>query len=586
MVRKKMFQIMATVLLIAVAAGCKKDAENGIPPTVTSTNAVNKATATGIDSKISVTFSAAMDPSTITTSTFIVKQGTTTVSGTVGMAGLTATFTPAALLLPSTVYTATITTGAKNTAGKSLSADFVWSVTTVAIADTTPPTVTLADPANGATGVRLEAVGANSHPVVITFSEPMDATTLTTATFTLKKGTTLVSGSVTTTSTTATFRPAGNLTSSTLYTATITTGVKDAAGNALASNYTTSFTSSGPPTVVSTTPTDLATCVDVSKPITVTFSEAIDCLTISGSVFFVVQGIPSGKDAAHIPGTITCEGTTVTFTPTTPLLPNTIYTVTITGVKTLAGSTLEHDFIWTFTTTAPTCPTGGGGGAGCPSDIDLKTAGGFGILAGVGISNTGFSEIHDMNVGISPGFRSSITGFPPAKVVNGLIYAADDIAPPGAVASQAQLDLTTAYLVAEGATSPTPVIISADLGGRTLGPGIYKSTSSMLLQSGDLTLDGGVGGCDSTSVWIFQVGSAFTSVGGGGGNVLLIRGAQAKHVFWQVTSSATIGDGTKFKGTMMALTSITVGSGASVEGRMLARNGAVTLSSNNIITKP
>ena len=159
MVRKKVFQFMATVLLIAIAAGCKKDAENGIPPTVTSTNAVNKATATGIDSKISVTFSAAMDPSTITTSTFIVKQGTTTVSGTVGMAGLTATFTPAALLLPSTVYTATITTGAKNTSGKSLSADFVWSVTTVAIADTTPPTVTLADPANGATGVRLEAVG-------------------------------------------------------------------------------------------------------------------------------------------------------------------------------------------------------------------------------------------------------------------------------------------------------------------------------------------------------------------------------------------------------------------------------------------
>ena len=108
----------------------------------------------------------------------------------------------------------------------------------------------------------------------------------------------------------------------------------------------------------------------------------------------------------------------------------------------------------------------------------------------------------------------------------------------------------------------------------------------MLLQSGDLTLDGGVGNCDTTSVWIFQVGSAFTSIGGGGGNVILIGGAQAKRVFWQVTSSATIGDGTQFKGTVMALTSITVGSGATVEGRMLARNGSVTLSSTATINKP
>ena len=583
----KVFQITPMILLVVLAVGCKKDADNGMRPTVTSTDAVNKATPTGIDSKISVTFSVAMDPATITTSTFVVKQGTTPVSGTVALAVMTATFTPIAKLAPSTIYTATITTGAKDVSGKSLAQDYIWNVTTSAVQDTSSPTVTSADPANGATGVRIEAVGLNSHPLVVTFSEAMDPATITTSTFTLKHGTTIIPGGITSTSTTATFRPSGNLTSSTNYTATVTTGVKDAAGNALASNYTFGFTSAGPPWVTTIIPAKLATCVAVNTPITVTFSEAMDCLTITNSCFFLVQGIPAGKDPDHITGTITCVGTTATFTPAADLLSNTIYTVTITCARSAAGSPMPNDFTWTFTTQAASCTGGGGGGGqGCPSDIDLKTAGGFGILAGVGISNTGFSEIHDMNVGISPGFRSSITGFPPARVMNGLIYAADDLAPPGAIASQAQLDLTTAYLVAEGATSPTPVIISADLGGMTLGPGIYKSTSSMHLQSGDLTLDGGVGGCDSTSVWIFQVGSAFTSVGGGGGNVLLVRGAQAKRVFWQVTSSATIGDGTKFKGTMMALTSITVGSGAQVEGRMLARNGAVTLSSSNVITKP
>lgn len=581
----KVFQITPMILLVVLAVSCKKDADNGMRPTVTTTDAVNKATPTGIDSKISVTFSVAMDPATITTSTFIVRQGTTPVPGTVALAAMTATFTPIAKLAPSTIYTATITTGARDVSGKSLAQDYIWNVTTSAVQDTSPPTVTSADPANGATEVRIEAVGPNSHPLVVTFSEAMDPATITASTFTLKHGTTIIPGGITSTSTTATFRPSGNLTSSTNYTATVTTGIKDAAGNALASNYTFSFTSAGPPTVTTINPARLATCVAVNAPIIVTFSEAMDCLTLTDACFFLVKGIPSGKDADHISGTMSCVGATATFTPAADLLPNTIYTVTITCARSAAGSPMPNGFTWTFTTLAASC-AGGGGGQGCPSDIDLKTAAGFGILAGVGISNTGFSEIRDMNVGISPGFRSSITGFPPGIVVNGLIYAADDLAPPGAIASQAQLDLTTAYLVTEGATSPTPVIISADLGGMTLGPGIYKSTSSMHLQSGDLTLDGGVGGCGSDAVWIFQVGSAFTSVGGGGGNVRLVRGAQAKNVFWQVTSSATIGDGTQFKGTMMALTSITVGSGAQVEGRMLARNGAVTLSSSNVITKP
>jgi len=96
----------------------------------------------------------------------------------------------------------------------------------------------------------------------------------------------------------------------------------------------------------------------------------------------------------------------------------------------------------------------------------------------------------------------------------------------------------------------------------------------------------------NNAVWIFQVGSAFTSVGSGpfpsaaGGNVILTGGAQAKNVFWQISSSATIGDFTHFQGNVLALSNITMNSGAVADGRMLARNGSVIMTSTNIINKP
>ena len=91
---------------------------------------------------------------------------------------------------------------------------------------------------------------------------------------------------------------------------------------------------------------------------------------------------------------------------------------------------------------------------------------------------------------------------------------------------------------------------------------------------------------DANAVWIFQIASDFTTVGGAGGDVILAGGAQAKNVFWQVGRSATIGDYTIFKGNILALTSITMNPYATAEGRMLARNGAVVMTHTNIITKP
>ena len=116
------------------------------------------------------------------------------------------------------------------------------------------------------------------------------------------------------------------------------------------------------------------------------------------------------------------------------------------------------------------------------SFVDLKTAGRFGIIAGVAVSNNaGFSQINDLDVGIYPGGRSSVTGFPPAIITNGAIYAASDLAPAGvpAMLMQAKQDLNDAYLFAQSALSPVPATVAGDQGGKTLAPGVYKSTSTL-----------------------------------------------------------------------------------------------------------
>ncbi|MEO7802867.1 MAG: Ig-like domain-containing protein [Ginsengibacter sp.] len=204
-------------------------------PTVISTDPVNGATDVALPKVVSANFSEVMDSSTISSSTFTVKNGNASIAGVVTYAGTKATFTPANDLLNNTTYTATVTTGAKDEAGNSLAADYVWSFATP-VTDIRTPTVTSTDPVNGAIAVALnKKVSAN-------FSESMDASTLTTTTFTLKKGSTLISGTVNYSGTKATFTPANDLLNNTTYTATVTTGAKDVAGNPLAANYVWSFT--------------------------------------------------------------------------------------------------------------------------------------------------------------------------------------------------------------------------------------------------------------------------------------------------------------------------------------------------------
>ena len=208
----------------------------GICPEVILTSPIDTASGVGLSGKIDATFNEAMDPSTITTSTFTLKQGVNAIPGSVSYTGTMATFTPSASLTANTNYTATITTGSKDLAGNALLEDYVWSFTTGAAPDVTPPTVISTDPLNAATAVPIDEI------ITASWSEAMDPLTITTATFTVKDGATAVVGTVTYVGTTATFSPTANLASNTTYTATITIGSKDAAGNALATDYVWSFT--------------------------------------------------------------------------------------------------------------------------------------------------------------------------------------------------------------------------------------------------------------------------------------------------------------------------------------------------------
>jgi hypothetical protein len=185
-------------------------------------------------------------------------------------------------------------------------------------------------------------------------------------------------------------------------------------------------------------------------------------------------------------------------------------------------------------------------------------------VLGVTVTNTGFPTFTAItgDLGLSP--ATAGTGVSPKTVkVNGTIH-----------------DATTAFNDAVR-RSGRSVRVSGNLGGRTLTPGLYKSRSSLEISSGDLTLDA-KGNADA--VFIFQMASTLTITSGR--HVILIGGAQAKNVFWQVGSSATLASIPAFKGNILAQTSITLNTGVRLNDRALARIGEVSLDTCTVAAPP
>jgi len=207
--------------------------------------------------------------------------------------------------------------------------------------------------------------------------------------------------------------------------------------------------------------------------------------------------------------------------------------------------------------------TPGGGGGTVPP---LGAASTYGILAGTAVTCvTGGTIFAD--VGVSPG--AAITGFGPCTLT-GTRHQGD------AAAAAAQVALTSAYNALVAETCGTTIV--ADLGGTTITPGVYCSASSVGV-TGAVTLNGQG---NANARFVIQAGSSLTTAG----SVVLTNGTQAKNVWWQVGSSATLGTGSAWQGNIVALTSITLNDNATMLGRALARNGGITLGSNNSIALP
>lgn len=205
-------------------------------------------------------------------------------------------------------------------------------------------------------------------------------------------------------------------------------------------------------------------------------------------------------------------------------------------------------------------------GAQAATAVPLGTADSFVVLAGTTVTNTGPTTLNG-DIGLFPGSAIEDLG---TITLNGTNHAGDT------VTQGAKTDLVAAY---DNAAGQTPVAVPVELGGLVLPAGAYTSGGAIGL-TGTLTLDAAG---DPNAVFVFQ--SASDLITATDSSVSLINGAQACNVYWQVTSSATLGVRSAFRGTIMALTSIDLQTGATIEGRALARNGAVTLDSNTI-TRP
>ena len=610
---------LLTALLAALVAGCGGGLDPilgspgaGIAPTVTVTLPVASVPAvTGVatNSRVRATFGKPMAASTLTPTSF-------TVACPAGMAvpatltyeaaTQTATLTPDAALPPSTLCVATVTTAATDTMGFALASNFVWSFTTGALADATRPTVILTLPAAGAAGA------PNNTKISATFSEDMNAATISAASFSVTNTTlgTAVAGTVSYSAAarTATFAPSAPalLADNSSFTATITMTATDLAGNALAGNtavlpnagnHVWTFTTgaagdTSAPTVTSVSPIDGSSGICLTKSVSATFSEPMDAATINTTTFGVTQG------SLAVAGTVSYDATTqvASFVPTNPagFAASTSFVVTIrsgsAGVKDLAGNALASDKVWGFTT----------GTQPCASGVNLRTAASFGAFGGAaGVTNQGINTVVGGNLGTTAAC-TLITGFHDAAnvytqtplnigAVNGSVFCAPPA--PGtattmAIATQARADALSAYNDL-AALPPGGDPGAGQLGGLVLPAAVYTSAGgTFAITSGDLTLDARG---DANAVWVFQSAAALTvGLPATPRSVKLIDGAQAKNVFWQVGSAGRIEDGSTMVGTIIAPAGVTVSTAGqtlqtTLIGRAIGLTASVTLVNTTIV---
>jgi hypothetical protein len=605
-----------------------------LPPTITAVAPSNNATGVPVNNSIiTAAFSEPVTPITGTAS-FIVSCTAPCVSqtGTIALdtTNQIATFTlaPGKTLDSNTLYTATIT-GVKSIAtGLTLVSPYVWKFTTGVTSSFTRPGITITVPATTNPGPTTGV--ATNTAITAVFTKDMDPATINTSSFLVSCTAPCIAPSGTVNyavgSRTAVFVPSTALTAGSSYTATITTAATDLAGNALggnpallpaASNYVWTFnTAAAIPvfnvSVLSTNPANNAINVCQNAGINATFKVPnglrMDPASITSSTFTVTDPtlIPVTASSVVLDN---ATGRIATFTPLLPLTVGVTYTAKLksgsTGVKDLAipADTMLSNYSWNFKVVA--CPV--------PTPIVLGSISTYGTFGGTaGMTNQGKLTVINGDIGTTA-VSTAVTGFhdtgagciyteTPLNIgfVNGLIYTS---APPptvacpsegtavtSAAAAKARLDAQTAYLTLQ-AMAPNGANPGANLAGLTIAPGVYPSASgSYMIQGGNLTLDAQG---DANAVWVFQMATTLT-VGGPGApaSIILTNGAQAKNVFWQVGSAATInaaGGGTMV-GTIISQAGVVISTAGNValvtlNGRALSLGASVTMV-NTVINVP
>ena len=354
------------------------------------------------------------------------------------------------------------------------------------------PEVISTNPTDLAIGVTLNKI------ITATFNEAMNPVTITTATYTIKQGTTPVTGTVTYTGTTASFTPSSALTPNTTYTGRVASSVKDLMGNALQEDYVWTFTTG--------------------------LSFTLNVTAVNGTV------VKNPDQASYFNGTI------VELTAT----PNAGYAFiswsgdangTVSPVSILMNA--NKNVTANFTLLSALCPT----------IVDLGLSGNYVILSKAGISTTGNTSITG-NMGVSPITSTAITGdwafnlpvggtFSTSIRVTGNVYASDYAVPTPANLTTAVSNMETAFTTANGLVVPAPVneFMGGNLNGQTLTAGIYKWSSTVVITNG-IVLDGGGDNC---ATFIFQIAQDLTVANGA--IITLQNGAQAKNIFLVVACS-------------------------------------------------
>jgi len=340
--------------ILLLAGCCATNSSVVIPPTIISVSPVSNSDTTCPNSTVTATFDGAMNPATISSTTFAVQgPGTAAVAGviTYNPSSNTVTFTPSALLGSGVTYTATLTTGIANSKGIALAHDYSWTFTTAANGCNPPPSVTAITPAAGS------ATACPSAVIVATFNQPMNTSSINGTTFTLSPG---VTGTVSHDASNSIFTltPSASLAAGTTYTATISTGAEDIYGNFLPANYIWTFTTAAngcqpAPTITSVLAAAGATGVCPNKIVTAMFSQAMQGSTINAQTFTL-----TGPGATTIAGTVSYDpaSNAAIFSPSASLPLNATFTATITtGVQDIYGNKLASNYVWTFATGANSC---------------------------------------------------------------------------------------------------------------------------------------------------------------------------------------------------------------------------------------